>query len=227
MSVYTDFATDYLQWENVETVTVRSTRTDGTLNDQVSYAKRDETKVGRVPVAAETIVGETVDWHLPDTLLTNLGDVRIGDRIYLAGESSIDGATEVWLVDEAQRVRFNTEWKCRSVLASAASFRHKVTIQKSTTGQDSETAGATETWTVVSENRPCWVRSATPQASELFGQEASEMSHVVYFVDELEVGTTHRFVFGDRYLAVQGPARNVDEMDMLWAVPAIETPRAA
>ena len=229
MSTYTDFENDYEQWENIETVTVRSLRADdNTKSDQVSFSKRNETRRGKVPFASENIVGETVDWHLPHKLLVNLDGVRIGDRIYVAPTPFIKDTTELWIVDECQKVRFGTEWICKAVLASASSFRHKVNVELSSTGQDTETGAATESpWRTVESNRPCWVRSADADSLILFDQEASQMSHVVFFPSKINVGTAHRFLFGTRYLAVQGTARNVDELDVLWSVPALETPRAA
>ena len=227
MNPYFAFANDYKQWDGIETVTVRANRFDVTKSDQIGYAKRDDTKRGLGKLANETVRGEVVDWHVPHQLLSNLKELQTSDRIYVASSGAIKPDTELWVVEQASKVRFGTEWIANSFRVDSAAAPHVVDIEKSVTAQDSETGAATETWATEKSKQPCWVRPFDARNSPVFFQEAADVDVLVYFFSAIELGTAHRLLFGSRRMAVQGPARNVDESDRLWIVPCLETPGAA
>lgn len=215
MNAYREYANEYRWWENVEAVTLRGSQTR-----EIAYAKRDDTKRGRVPAASETVLGDSVDWHIPDALLDGV-ELQIGDRLYVGMEADIDSTTELWLVRETMRVRFGTEWVAKSMRFGATMLRHTVDIKGPTIAKDSDTGAASETFAVIRSGVPCWVRPATADESVAWFQESSIAGFLVHFDHDPAVDTPHVLIFGERPLAVQGYARNVDGLNVLWIVPCI------
>lgn len=209
------FAYDYKHWDHTETITLR-----GSQSLEIHYAKRHETKRGRVPLASESILGDLTNWHIPSALLDGV-ELQVGDRIYLASEADIDSTTPVWIIHEASSVRFGTEWIATSTRFGSALLRHKVDITNPTITKDDETGGAKESFEVIQHQVPCWVRPATAQESTAWFQEDSVAGYLVYFDHDPEVDTENAFIFGNRTLAVQGYAKNSDGLDVIWIVPCV------
>lgn len=218
MNAYVQFANDYKCWPSVETITFRGS--DVNDDRQIAYARRDETKRGRVALASETVLGDLVEWHLPDILLDGV-EPELGDRIYVAAESEIDSGTELWMVHEASKVRFGTEWVIKATRFGASFLRHTVDVLKPTITRDTDTAATKESFAETRTKVPCWVRPATANESVAWFQEDSVAGYLVYFDSDPAVNTPHVLLFGDRYLAVQGYARNVDGLNLLWIVPCL------
>lgn len=214
-NAYAQFATDYKHWDHTETITLR-----GSQSVELTYARRNETKRGRVPVASESIIGDLVDWHIPDSLLNDV-EPQVSDRIYVGAEADIDSTTEVWLINEVNRVRFGTEWIAKSTRFGSSFLRHTVNVKNPTITKDLDTGAAQESFVTIQSDVPCWVRPATADESVAWFQEGSIAGYLVYFDHDPLVDTPHVLEFDGRLLAVQGYARNVDGLDLIWIVPCL------
>lgn len=111
MSVYTDLASDYLQWEYVQTVVLTGRRRTGNTTDSIAYATTGSTRKTRQLFGEVALTGDEKTWVLPDTLLVQASDVQIGDVITEGSDITSATATK-WKVQQVTRQKFDTEWWC-------------------------------------------------------------------------------------------------------------------
>lgn len=118
-----DVSHEYRHFNNRKIVTVS---TSGSIDtepnqDEISWSNDGTTEGGAITrdlskarsvFGGINLTGDERDWIIPDILLINLGEILPG---YLISEDAIADISELttkWVVQQAQKVNFGTQWTC-------------------------------------------------------------------------------------------------------------------
>ncbi len=99
---------------------------------------------------------------------------------------------------------------------------HVVTVSRVTRTPDGA-GGWTEARADVYVDVPCRVQPLTAEEIGAFGTVEAFATHRIYLGGTADIRADDRLTFGARTFLVAGPARNIDELDRLVTVDALET----
>ena len=98
----------YLYLDDPQAVTLSATRSGTEATDSIAYASRLSDRKTRGIFGGIALQTNEQGWNIPNALLSNVSDIRPGDKL------TEDGDSTVWIVMDVTQDALKTQWilKC-------------------------------------------------------------------------------------------------------------------
>jgi hypothetical protein len=183
MAFRDNIASDYLVWEDLEAVTLRSVANAGDTDTAVTSAKRRAVTTREQAASGGRYTASDLNWFLPVTLL--------GSVTPKPADVVIDGDSRQWTALDVQLMALRTVWKLTTRdFAIAYSLRDMVDWYEPAPTQSVDVAGHREpTWVPRKLALACRVQEQSAEVVEAFGKMVTQRRYAVWC--ETRIAPTH------------------------------------